>query len=58
MKTSREIAEYIAHLDYWHYHDLLNNPHKMSFLNVSYQQRNLRHIMFVISFDMIMKGEY
>lgn len=56
--TARELCEYIAHLDYWYYHDLLNNPHKMSFINVSYHQRNLRHIMYLISFDMIMKGDY
>lgn len=56
--TAREIAGYIAHLDYWYYHDLLNNPHKMSFINVSYQQRNLRHIMFVLAFDSVLRGDY
>lgn len=58
----REIAEYIALIDYHDYHAFLNCCYGMygqsSFKNVRTRKRARRHIMYVIAFDMIMRGDF
>lgn len=58
----REIAEYIAFIDYHDYHAFLNGGYGMfstgGFCNVVSNNRRMRHKMYAIAFDMIMRGEY
>lgn len=60
--TVRDICEYIAFIDYDEYHRLLNTCYGMwcqiGFKKVAAQSRVIRHKMYTIAFDMIMRGEY
>lgn len=60
--TTREIAEYVHTLDAMEYKTFLNGKYGIkasNFKNIAiFLNLNLRHKMYEISFDMIMKGEY
>lgn len=60
--TVREICEYIALLDYHDYHCFLNICYgihgQTAFKSIAKTSKYMRHKMYVIAFDMIMRGEY
>lgn len=60
--TAREICEYIAFIDYHDYHAFLNGGYGMistrGVVNVIKNNRRMRHIMYVIAFNMILGGDY
>lgn len=56
----REIAEYIAAIDYHDYHAFLNGGYGLfstrAVVNIVKNNRRMRHKMYVIAFDMILEG--
>lgn len=60
--TVRDICEYIACLDYIDYHLFFNICYGMYgqtvFKNIAKSAKYMRHKMYVISFDMILGGDY
>ena len=62
MKNTKDMCEYIAICDYFEYHIFLNTTYGLMpllcFTNLSRRQRVMRHKMYTLSFDMILRGEY
>lgn len=59
--TVRDICEYIAICDYFDFRVFFSSFGMSATPNVGYlvrQQRNIKHRMYVLAFDMIMRGEY
>lgn len=62
MNTAKDICKYIAVCDYFDYHVHLNTWYGITptlcFKNLARWQRVMRHKMYTIAFEMILRGDY